>query len=120
MSALPVQCAEPRCPRHAIPGSTRCRSHTRGWAGTGRGSGWARLRKQVLLEEPICRLGLAGCTITSTEVDHLLNRKRGGSDARANLAGCCSACHNVKTHHEAVIGQRLKRDQRLNLDRGQR
>lgn len=112
-SGLPVQCAEPGCPHKAQAPGPRCRAHTRGggWQGAGQayGSAWPRLRAEVLREEPRCRLGLPGCTVVSTEVDHILPRSAGGSDVRGNLRGVCAACHRRKTHEESVIGKKLKR-----------
>jgi 5-methylcytosine-specific restriction protein A len=110
---LPVQCATPGCASKAVDGGPRCPTHTvgGGWVGAGRdyGSAWPRLRAQVLCEEPRCRLGLPGCTVVSTEVDHILPRSAGGSDVRENLRGACAACHRRKTHEESVLGKKRKR-----------
>jgi 5-methylcytosine-specific restriction endonuclease McrA len=51
------------------------------------------LRRQVLDEEPACRL----CGKPSEEVDHIQPIVLGGSSARANLQALCSACHAKKT-----------------------
>ncbi|HLF76430.1 MAG TPA: DNA methyltransferase [Dehalococcoidia bacterium] len=59
----------------------------------GYGSGWRRLRKQVLREEPNCRR----CGAPSTDVDHIVPRRQGGSDDRANLQGLCHSCHSKYT-----------------------
>jgi 5-methylcytosine-specific restriction enzyme A len=112
-SNLPVQCAEPGCPHKAQRPGPRCKAHTQGggWQGAGQayGSAWPRLRAQVLREDPRCRLGLPGCTVVSTQVDHILPRSAGGSDVRENLRGVCVSCHRRKTHEESVIGKKLKR-----------
>jgi 5-methylcytosine-specific restriction endonuclease McrA len=64
--------------------------------------GWAGTRAKVLLEEPRCRW----CGQPSTEVDHIINRARGGTDARSNLAGMCRNCHAKKSHEEAKAARK--------------
>jgi 5-methylcytosine-specific restriction protein A len=114
MNPLRRQCAQPRCPRPALEGSPRCQAHTKGggWIrrGSSYGSAWPRLRAQVLREEPRCQLGLPGCTVVSTEADHIVPRLDGGSHDRANLRGVCASCHRQKTHSESVIGRKRKRE----------
>lgn len=48
-----------------------------------------------------CQLGLAGCTVQATEVDHVRNWKSGGTDSLDNLQSVCSRCHSKKTHMES-------------------
>lgn len=60
---------------------------------------WARCRKRVLAEEPICKI----CNRSaSTVVDHIKPHK--GIWAlfcdRSNLAGLCKHCHDTKTATE--------------------
>ena len=75
-----------RCPVHRPkpwqrpPTSTTQRGY--GWR-------WQQLRKQVLQEEPACRL----CGALSSEVDHIIPKRDGGTDARSNLRGLCTRCH---------------------------
>jgi len=60
----------------------------------GYGAAWERLRARVLAEEPVCR----ACGIArATDVDHILPRRRGGTDARDNLQALCHSCHSQKT-----------------------
>jgi 5-methylcytosine-specific restriction protein A len=67
-----------------------------------RGRTWARIRKQVLAEEPYCRR----CrTNPSTICDHVTPLTMGGTDERSNLAGLCGTCHNEKTAAESAIAQ---------------
>ena len=64
------------------------------------GSTWAsrKLRAQVLREEPLCRIGLPGCTKISTQVDHILPWAQRPDLAlvRANLQGACASCNMAK------------------------
>ena len=59
----------------------------------GYGSAWRKLRKRVLEEEPSCRR----CGEPSTDVDHIIPRRQGGSDERANLQSLCHSCHSKYT-----------------------
>jgi 5-methylcytosine-specific restriction endonuclease McrA len=52
----------------------------------------------VIREEPLCQLGLAGCTSFSEEVDHIIALSGGGHPThRENLQGVCHVCHVEKT-----------------------
>jgi 5-methylcytosine-specific restriction protein A len=71
-------------------------AHQRGY-----GKSWRALRLQVLTEEPLCR----ACNerelyVSATTVDHIVNKRNGGSDDRANLQPLCDACHKAKTATE--------------------
>ena len=60
---------------------------------------WRKLRKQVLAEEPTCRI----CTVRlATECDHIKPKSKGGTNDRANLQGVCRSCHAEKTAQEAA------------------
>lgn len=58
-----------------------------------------RLRQRVLKRYPSCWLALPGiCTVTSTEVHHVLPDSEGGTDAefvngQPQLVGVCAPCH---------------------------
>jgi 5-methylcytosine-specific restriction enzyme A len=99
------QCLEPGCGR--LVRASRCDLHAkRGWKGAGgMGSGWTKLRRKVLAEEPQCR----SCGLPATTVDHITPRAFGGSNARANLQPLCSGCHKVKSQQEAHVGMRRRR-----------
>lgn len=56
---------------------------------------WKRLRRAVLARDPICKT--PGCGCTSVAVDHIVERRRGGSDTMANLRGLCAQCHNQRS-----------------------
>lgn len=57
---------------------------------------WTRLRDQVRAEAGgICQR--PGCSNPGREVDHIVERKDGGSNDRSNLEFLCVSCHRVKT-----------------------
>lgn len=59
---------------------------------------WQRLRKMVLAEEPLCRECLSSGRIeAASDVDHIVAKRRGGTDDRENLQGLCGTCHKRKT-----------------------
>lgn len=63
-----------------------------------------RIRKLVLLEEPLCRQCLAeGRTTQAREVDHIIPLEAGGTDDRANLQALCRQCHKQKTAFDAAM-----------------
>jgi 5-methylcytosine-specific restriction protein A len=59
-----------------------------------------KLRKQVLAEEPTCRL----CRAPATEVDHAIPIAMGGTSERGNLVPLCTPCHRAKTKKEEELG----------------
>jgi 5-methylcytosine-specific restriction protein A len=107
LHSLPRQCAEPGCSGKTLEDS-RCRRHARVWVGgrpsSAYGSGWSRLRAQVLAEEPQCRL----CGAPSTEVDHIRAKAFGGTDDRSNLQALDTACHKRKTAADSRMGKARK------------
>lgn len=59
---------------------------------------WERTAAEHLLLEPWCRFHLArGTQVAATDVDHILARRRGGSDDHANLRSLCKPCHSRRT-----------------------
>ncbi|MGY6410778.1 MAG: HNH endonuclease [Alkalilacustris sp.] len=74
-------------------------AHARGY-----GAKWRRLRAFVLARDKgLCQVCLnQGRTTQATEVDHILNRARGGTDHTDNLQAICSVCHRAKTLREAA------------------
>lgn len=61
---------------------------------------WAKIRAQVLAEEPLCRYCQArGLVVPSREVDHIEDSREDYTDdnRRQNLMGVCRPCHSRKT-----------------------
>jgi 5-methylcytosine-specific restriction enzyme A len=103
-------CAEPgcgvlvlggRCPVHA---PRERRAHVVTYANTQRmydSVRWARLRREVIQDEPFCRAcRRAGRRSLTVDVDHIVPHR--GNPAvfwdRANLQGLCKRCHTTKTN----------------------
>lgn len=58
---------------------------------------WMRLSEWIKRREPWCRV----CKVEpTTETDHVLPRKFGGTHERRNLQGLCKSCHSMKTSRE--------------------
>lgn len=67
------------------------------------------MRKQVLREEPLCRLCLAmepPRYTPSVIADHIIPKAEGGGDERENYQGVCDPCHKAKTAEEALRARR--------------
>ncbi|MGH8626453.1 MAG: HNH endonuclease [Gammaproteobacteria bacterium] len=60
----------------------------------GYGGRWRKLRLLVLARDPIC---CACGRAESSDVDHIIPKRRGGADAENNLQGLCGPCHARKT-----------------------
>jgi 5-methylcytosine-specific restriction protein A len=71
-------------------------SEGRSASARGYGADWQRQRAIVLSEEPWCR----ECGAATTDVDHIIAKVNGGTDARSNLRGLCGPCHHRKTGRE--------------------
>ena len=56
---------------------------------------WRKLAARILRRDPVCKA--EWCNKASTEVDHIIPRRRGGSDDPGNLQGLCLPCHSRKT-----------------------
>lgn len=71
----------------------------------GYGTEWRRIRSRVLREEPVCT-----CGEPTTDVDHLVPLRAGGTNDRANLRARCHRCHSQKTAREdGGFGNRRRR-----------
>ena len=64
------------------------------------GATWAKLRRLVLSEQPLCAdCERRGRIVPAREVDHVDNDA--SNNDRSNLVGLCSPCHSAKTQrHE--------------------
>ena len=56
---------------------------------------WAKLRRSVLAEQPLCQYCPPGVITPATEVDHKNNDP--ADNSRENLVSCCKPCHSIKT-----------------------
>jgi 5-methylcytosine-specific restriction protein A len=70
----------------------------------GYGARWRKLRRLVLHRDPFCRVCSArwyidetGPLVVTSEVDHIVPKRAGGSDSASNLQGLCKPCHSRKT-----------------------
>ncbi|MGI9091555.1 MAG: HNH endonuclease [Gemmatimonadaceae bacterium] len=64
-----------------------------------------RTRTLVLHRDPTCYLHYDGCTVTSTDDDHVIPLSQGGTDSLDNRRGACQHCHNIKTQTEALAAR---------------
>ena len=92
-----------RCDRHKdaghhwAPDVRRGNRHERGY-----GTAWDKTRERILrrdcgLCQPCKRRGLL---TTALQVDHIVPKAAGGTDAWTNLQAICNECHNRKTATE--------------------
>lgn len=67
---------------------------------------WRRIRDEQLDEYPFCQWPVdeGQCNKLATDVDHIIERKRGGSDAPSNRQSLCHAHHSSKTMSENIHG----------------
>ena len=100
-----------------------CDSHqveAGGWAAaqkgkttTRRGYGWAhqKSRQRILARDKhLCQPCLVNRIYSPAKiVDHIVNKKAGGSDDDSNKQAICNECHKVKTAQESAAGRRLKK-----------
>lgn len=109
-SMPPKPCSNPRCYKMASKGG-RCEDHQpEPWfssklktaAERGYGYKWKKLRAKVLIRDAhLCQTCFrAGIITVASEVDHKLNKARGGTDSMDNLESICSPCHKDKTNKE--------------------
>jgi 5-methylcytosine-specific restriction protein A len=62
----------------------------------GYGAEWQKLRRRFLAEHPVCRL----CNEPATDVDHIISKRKGGTDDWENLQPMCRRHHSIKTASE--------------------
>ena len=104
-TAPPSRCTSPGCGELATQRS-RCDEHQHpAWSSRATSRDelteqrWAKLRTQVLRDEPLCNW----CGDAATEVDHVREVSDGGARyARANLQALCELCHKEKTRRAQI------------------
>ena len=96
----PKACAMPQCP--AITENKYCDKHKQGkykrnktTNEAGYGITWQRLRKIILLDNPLCETCKSKNIIKpATEVHHVIRLSAGGTNERDNLQCLCKPCHS--------------------------
>lgn len=64
----------------------------------GYGRNWQKVRAQVLVVEPCCRVcAERGLVVLATDVDHDIPLADGGTNEGSNLVPLCHSCHSTKT-----------------------
>lgn len=83
------------------------RTSTKTTTQRGYGWQWQKLRKRILARDKhLCQpCKAAGRVTAATEVDHIVSKPRGGTDAPDNLRAICSPCHKAKTAQDAQDGR---------------
>jgi 5-methylcytosine-specific restriction endonuclease McrA len=108
-------CLEPGC-RVLSRGVSRCPAHAKPWTNRPVADGrystyeWRKLRARVIQQEPICQLGLPGCTHYSKQVDHILsaNDRPDLFLTRSNLRGVCASCHHRRSAEQSKAKRKRK------------
>ncbi len=83
--------------------------------------GWSAIRKQVIdramgqCEQPLAPRDLPQstirCSYPGTDVDHIINVARGGTNDLANLQLLCPWHHKEKTQREATAARKIRTEQ---------
>lgn len=113
-SKPPRPCRAPVCGNKTTASHGYCEEHEhlhKPWAtrkGSGRGGRpWRRKRDAVMRRDKgLCQPCLKNNRVTpASQVDHIIPKAEGGTDADSNLQAICKACHDVKTQAEAKRAQ---------------
>lgn len=108
MPRAPKYCSFQGC-TELVVGKSRCPEHS-GWktsprtASSGRTNTahWKQQRAKALQRDNHqCQIRGPRCTVTATQVDHILPVHLGGTDDLSNLASVCKPDHDAKTAREA-------------------
>lgn len=102
-------CAYPGCPA-IISGSQYCSDHQAihnvgdqerlSASARGYDRRWRKIRLMYLRAHPLCEdiYGLhTNGPVASSEVDHIVPKRNGGTDDEENLQALCHVCHSKKT-----------------------
>lgn len=66
----------------------------------GYGASWRRIRDDFIKRHPYCAdiyFVHGERKVPTMEVDHIISRRKGGTDVDSNLQGLCGLCHRRKT-----------------------
>jgi 5-methylcytosine-specific restriction endonuclease McrA len=87
-------------PAYARKKPSRCPEHRSGWDRKPKerdlaylDPAYKRNRQIALGREPVCHWRLPGCTMASTQADHVIAVSQGGSNDLSNLVGSCESCN---------------------------
>ncbi|MFD6512435.1 HNH endonuclease [Rhodococcus sp. NPDC060176] len=87
-------------------------NNNREWA-TGSTRTWRTKRAATLHRDNYtCTIRGRTCTDTATEVDHILGKAEGGTDAASNLRSVCKPCHQTLTSQQAQRGRATRSNKR--------
>lgn len=102
----------------ALPGTSRCRAHTRSGWGTHRppanayaySGDWPDRRKQVLARDGYqCQLRHSDiCIGRASAVDHIVQPEAGGTNDLDNLRSVCERCHARRTGRQGALAKQRK------------
>ncbi|WP_322861868.1 HNH endonuclease [Aeromonas allosaccharophila] len=119
---VPKVCRERTCHQLTTERHGYCPAHVHlldGWKNVAKVSAddrgydwaWRKLRKRILVRDNyLCQVCLAlGIVTPATQVDHIVNKAAGGTDAESNLQGICDHCHDTKTRAEALAARQAGR-----------
>jgi 5-methylcytosine-specific restriction endonuclease McrA len=70
---------------------------------------YRRNRAIALKREPACYWKFLGCTLKSTQADHLVPVSRGGSNRLDNLVGSCQHCNEARGRAAGNAAKRRRR-----------
>lgn len=91
----------PQCPAYGWK-SDKIRGNT---TKRGYGAPWRKIRVRILKRDNyLCQpCKRAGKLSPANEVDHVINKERGGTDDDDNLQSICGDCHKAKTAKESKV-----------------
>lgn len=90
------------CNANRFADTHRGSRHERGY-----GTAWDKLRVFILKRDNgLCQPCIKQGRVTkATQVDHIVQKKSGGTDEESNLQAICTECHKLKTAREASHGR---------------
>ena len=87
-------------PRKGLPDKKRATASDRGY-----GHQWKIDRDAHIAANPLCEMCMKDGRLTpSTQSDHIVPRRRGGSEFWSNRQALCASCHSKKTMKELRNG----------------